>query len=463
MNQKLVVIEANEVPVKVFARYAKEYPESAVSSLLRDGDVLRTHANDVPVADLYPSQTWASFNTGVPFAQHHIHWYNDPKPPQYPMYWRAIANRGRSVGCVNTLHSSPLSTIRVSGDYPFLIPDCFAEDTQTAPSRYSGFQELNVRLTRSNARTSSLSSLAVGAGLRSLVSPSSYGVAYHSAKTICGTVAGIALGRLNKERLRSMQFPLLAEIFSNELKRTDVDLSLLFTNHVAASQHRYWYALFPEEFPEAAYPEDWVKRYRREILDAVALLDRYLARWLAYCRQTDRILIVCSSMGQAAEPRLTGEAVSKARHAFRLDDPATLLTRVLGTVPPFELKSSMVPQCSVSFPSRSHADEVREQLLHACGAALNLTAEVNGQVLTITSEPDPLVATVTVAGAEMTYEELGYVRLPIDDHRSGTHHPEGSLLVFNDEKGYFRSTLGAESDYLEYAPAVHGYFGAPHG
>ena len=46
--------------------------------------------------------------------------------------------------------------------------------------------------------------------------------------------------------------------------------------------HRYWYALFPEDYSERIYDEDWVQRYRREILDAMALLDNLVAELMAF-------------------------------------------------------------------------------------------------------------------------------------------------------------------------------------
>ena len=58
-------------------------------------------------------------------------------------------------------------------------------------------------------------------------------------------VAGIASGRLPRERLRFGQFLVQRDLFLRLLDRHQPDLAMIFTNHVASAMHRYWYALYP--------------------------------------------------------------------------------------------------------------------------------------------------------------------------------------------------------------------------
>lgn len=85
-NRKAIVIEINEVPVKVLNHYRQLKPNSHIARLLEQSLVLKTEARDVEEDFLYPSQTWGSLNTGTGYNQHKIHWYNDPKPHNYPLY-----------------------------------------------------------------------------------------------------------------------------------------------------------------------------------------------------------------------------------------------------------------------------------------------------------------------------------------------------------------------------------------
>ena len=156
MNQKAIVIEINEVPLRVLNYYKKFNPNSTIAHLLSQSLVLQTEAKDVEESFLYPSQTWASLNTGVPYDLHKIHWYNDPKPNSYPLYWKAIAENGLNVGLINTLHSSPADSYIDNSNYKFVIPDCFASNNLTKPDIYQDFQELNTRATSDNGRVTTL-------------------------------------------------------------------------------------------------------------------------------------------------------------------------------------------------------------------------------------------------------------------------------------------------------------------
>ena len=85
---------------------------------------------------------------------------------------------------------------------------------------------------------------------------------------------------------------------------TQPHLAILFTNHVAANMRRYWYALFPEDYGKQCYGPEWTHKYRGEILASLDILDPYLARLMAYSRESRSVLVVTSSMGQRAKDDL---------------------------------------------------------------------------------------------------------------------------------------------------------------
>lgn len=147
VRRRAVVIEANEVPVKIFQRLAQMNPSSNLARLLKESCIITTRASDVPEDFLYPSQSWASFNMGVPYEKHLVHWYNDPKLKEFPLYWRIAADHGRSVGLVNTLHAPPPDEYLQDDGIKFFIPDIFADSPLTKPLRYTRFQEFNQRQT----------------------------------------------------------------------------------------------------------------------------------------------------------------------------------------------------------------------------------------------------------------------------------------------------------------------------
>jgi hypothetical protein len=462
-TRKLCIIEANEVPLRVWQTYAERYPTSAVARLLMQGKVFQTVADDVEEEELYPSQTWASLNTGLPYEEHGIHWYNDPKPDRQRFWWHQAACRGKRVGLVNVLHSSPLSEFAAEGDYAFLIPDCFAADSHTLPDSYRHFQELNLRFTRSSGRVASLSpSDLLHMAARAAAHPGCFGV---DAFSLGESLRALPALMHSRERLRNMQFPPLASMFLQLLRKHDPDIGIVFTNHIAAAQHRYWYALFPDDYAERLYDDAWIARYRDEILNAVGLMDRYLARVSAYCAQTRRILLLVSSMGQCANRQLKQHEVRQETCFYRIDDPMRFLAAVAGTVPA-ECKTAMVPQYTYAFGNAAALDTAAaafRSFIADNPAFGDSCIDVSGNTLTLTLAIGVMPETLNVGARRLSLHQLGIGAVAVDDHHSGRHHPLGMLLVWNDEENALFNPKDTPDrfSYLDYASRLRSYLGLP--
>lgn len=149
MAQQVVVLEVNEVPLRVYRQFAALRPGSNLERLLGSSQVIETLAQDVEQSFLY--------HTGSTYREHQIHWYNDPKPAAYPLYWKSLAQNGFTVGTVGTLHSSPSEPYAAANDnFKFVIPDCFAPDTYTKPGYFQPFQSLNLQAVSANSRVASM-------------------------------------------------------------------------------------------------------------------------------------------------------------------------------------------------------------------------------------------------------------------------------------------------------------------
>lgn len=460
MPQKLLVFEINEVPLRIFRHFQKLRPGSHLDRLLGASQVIETMALDVEEDFLYPSQSWASLNTGAPYDKHQIHWYNDPKPRDYPLYWKSIASAGFSVGAVNTLHSSPAKEYaEKDANFKFMIPDCFAVDSFTKPEYFQPFQELNLKAVAGNSRVVSMKA-PVQEAVTTLMNVPRYGIRMKTMLSGAALVAKIAMKKANRERLRGLQFPLVGDIFLEQMRQNDPDLGILFTNHVAANMHRYWYGLFPEDYAANIYDKNWLNKYGNEILAAVDMLDEYLGRLMEMVKKTDRILVLVSSMGQHANQKLTPEYRESHSYDFRLKDMSKLMGSLVAGKYGYKVEAGMVPQYSLEFHDASQAAlcaaelrEVKESL-----KGLYLVVDENAAVLTLSVQPDPNSPGIGVGDKRYSFEELGFERFEIDDHHSGSHCPEGSLIIYNSK------TARAQKDtvnYLEYAPAVLAHYGVP--
>ena len=454
MNKKAIVIEINEVPLKLLKHYQKVKPKSHIAFLLDNSLVLETEAKDVAEEFLYPSQTWGSINTGVGYDSHKIHWYNDPKPDTYPLYWKRIADAGLKVGLMNTLHSSPANSYIEEENYKFVIPDCFASNNITKPEIYEDFQALNTSATSENGRTANMG-FPKDKAVATLVKSPALGIKPKTLLDAATLVAKIKTGRVNKERLRNLQFTLLADMFFKQLKEHDVDLAIFFTNHIAANMHRYWYSLFPDEYSRELYDDAWIEKHSEEILVSLDLFDDFLKQLIAYCDRAQRALLVVSSMGQGANENLT----ETPEYLYKLED----FDRLLGQLCPgknyqYEVDAAMIPQYSINFANEADARECYELITAAKpyfqGIWMNI--DLNQKVITLSTNLESNRDKFYVRDDSFSYDELGFTRISIDSHHTARHTPEGTLIVYNSETS---KATGASVDYLEYVPAMLKFFG----
>ncbi len=181
-----------------------------------------------------------------------------------------------------------------------------------------------------------------------------YGIRMRTIVEGASLVYKIMRKNANRERLRNLQFPLIADMFLHLFQKHQPDVAITFTNHVAGNMHRYWYALFPEDYEATVYDNGWISKYSSEITAAVDLLDGYMGELMREARETDRILVVVSSMGQKANPRLTASEVNARKYAYRLEDVHRFIGHFTKSRYSFAVDSAMVPQVTLAFRCRAN-------------------------------------------------------------------------------------------------------------
>lgn len=441
--RRLLVLEINEIPLRILRWHAENAPNSATARLLARAQVGQSDADEPLPRDLYPSQSWASQAMGVPFSEHGVFWYGDPKPAQFPLYWQAAVRAGLSIGFMGTLHSSPLSRQLPAGDVRFAVPDPFASDADTIPARMSPLQRINLDMTQANSRvvadTSPILSYLklAGALTRTGVSPSTVVEAGNLALSV-------ARRQVPKERLRSGQFHLMADQFTRLAKKFDPDLSILFTNHIASAMHRYWYASFPEDWDEPMYDDAWVQRFQGEVPYAMRALDHWLERLMSWVEDTDRSMLILSSMGQ-----IGGCPVESAETDAMIVRDHEKFARAIGVDHPFTVGKAMVPQITYQFDSDAIAAEVAA-VVGDPNPALHI--DRSGSAVTVTySILRPESQKVELGGSWHTVEEAGLKFVEVGEQRVAVHHPLGALIVYNSPT----ALIGEEPvNYLTVAPAI---------
>lgn len=443
--RKLVVLEVNEIPLALLRWYAEREPDSTIAELLTSEQVGQTDAaEDLGGNELYPSQTWATLAMGVPFVKHGVYWYGDPKPAHYPLYWQLAAER-RSVGIAGTLHSSPWSRQADRPAIRFALPDAFADTSEAHPTSLQALQTFNLDMTRANSRSVSdtrpLAKYAQGlraakrAGLRSA-----------TVARLASIAGDVATGRVPKERLRSAQFVLLADVFERQLIEHQPDLAVFFTNHVAAAMHRYWPANFPHDWDQPPYGQAWVDRFENEIPFALGLLDRYLGRILAYCRRTDRALVFLSSMGQVG-----GEEIDAGGDHVLVANEPERLARALGVSASFEVRSAMAPHVSMQFVDVETALEQQHILSKTRIDGRSMRVDQSTDTVTFTYHLAECGDTIDINGERHAATDLGLRWAEVNEHKAGHHDPLGTLLIANSPNAFVPD---APVTTLDVAPAL---------
>jgi len=459
---KIIVLEANEIPPRLFRHYAKVKPNSCIANILNKTPIVETVADDVEESFLYPSQTWASLNTGLPYESHKIHWYNDPKDFKQ-FYWHHAACNGKKTAIACTLHSSPLGSFISEGNYCFALPDPFATTNETFPKELMPFQTLNLAVTLASGRRTNLKTLLKKAGLSWLKNPSlkNWGISKRSVASVSKMMANAFL--INSERARGAQFPLVGEVFLDAIKQNKPDLAVMFTNLVAANMHRYWYGLFPQDYSIQLYPKSWVEKYKNEIMAAMNDLDAYLNELCKLALKHQYTLLLTTSMGQYANPELTLEKIARRPVDFRLENPMRFFNKICGDVAGVKFEGAMIPQYTFSFPDEvecnNKKDEIdaRNKSGDFQGITIKPDAEKNKLTLSTVIEPSQSKE-LRIGKDNYTFKDLGFTSFKIEDHHSGKHHPMGSILLFNDHKNVFDSWAGKQINYLEYAPKIKEVF-----
>ena len=417
---RIIVYEANEVPERVLRWYARAHPNSAIATLLdRGGFASTVNSDELVDRELYPSQTWATAATGVPYDKHGIYWYADPKPVDLPLYWQSAA-RYRSVGVVGTLHSSPLSASAGLENLKFCVPDIFADSSETIPAHLEGVQRFSMTMANQNARSVG-SRWPILGYLRGLAGVLRAGVSPSTLARLGSIAVAVASKRIPKERLRTAHAVLMFDVFERQVKQHDTDLAVFFSNHVAAAMHRFWFASFPDDWADELYDRAWVERNLGELPAAVSELDRQLGRLLRICERTGRRLVVISSMGQHGGEPLR----DKSDRVFVVRQPAPFLAAI-GVPPEAKERAAMVPQLSAEYVS-SDAAVVDKSRIEA--AFPQLLVDCAGPVVTITYDLPVNEDGRVQLGSEMVDPaSIGGEAIEVEEHRNGMHHPIGVLL-----------------------------------
>ena len=352
---KIILIELNEVPFKVVDYFTRKYPNSNLSKILEYSDQIETKTDDQ--GHLHPWSTWPTLHRGVDNTTHNIKDIGEDLGDlnkKYPPVWQLLVENGISVGVCGSLHSYPVPENITQ--YDFYVPDPFAWGSETHPKQLEPFQAFNLAMVNGSARNVN-SGINKKAALKLGVSLPALGVRAKTLGAVSKQLFDERIAPWKVVRRRSYQSIMAFDIFLKQLKKNKPKFCTFFSNHVAATMHRYWAATFPEDYDEFHLSDEWKARYGGEIDYAMGKFDDFLTDLISFQEvNPDYKLIIASSMGQKSTKAMEqkSELLAKDLNVF---------LEALGFVKDdYAILPAMHPQYNASFKDDSKRTQLIEKL-----------------------------------------------------------------------------------------------------
>lgn len=463
-SRKIILLEINEVPFKIIDYYVEKKQNSNFAKVLENSKQLNTICEDQ--VELDPWISWSTLHRGVIDEQHkifHLGQALEEANQKFPPIWEIVASHGNKVGVFGSLHSSAVPSDL--SNYSFYLPDFFDDKTFAYPDSLNSFQKLNLRMTRESARNVS-TEIPIPEAISFLFDYLEQGMSLNTIKLIFSQLFTERLTPYLRLRRRAIQPAISMDIFSFLIQKFQPEFATFYTNHVAASMHRYWTASFPDDVPDNLMSEEWVSKYRDEIYFSMDVLDHMLGQIKRVVDQEDYLLVIASSLGQAAikseesSGLLTIIDVSKFMKSLGLESNQ------------WTLKNTMVPTISVRVDEKL-ADTFENNLKklsadsHQMVGGHKEVAPLSYDRQAITSfhilvlfDSNHPPSSVKYGDEVVNLIDLGVGFFPHQDNVScaGRHTPFGSLIVY-DPLQKSTSTERCTVSTVELVPAILENFG----
>ena len=451
LGRKIIFFELNEVPFRIIDYYIQKYANSALAQKLSQCYQYQTDAVD---SILSPWITWATLHRGVAATHHGIYHFNQNLTKinqQFPPIWQILSRNGIKTGVFGSLHSYPLPDNL--DNYSFYVPDSFATNSQCFPKNLSIFQEFNLSMARNSSRNVS-TQIPIEATLKLLAHLPKLGL---RMPTLIDTAKQLLTEQLKfyrKNRRRTYQAVLAFDLFLKQLKTTQPDFATFFTNHVASSMHRYWAALFPQDYKNFGYNSEWVSKYNGEIDFAMSKSEQFFTQLVHFVdNHPEYTLWIASSMGQSAttawmvKTQLNLTYPRKLMSALGIPDDAWYQTPAMFPEFGIVVKQEWVEE----FRNQLSQLSIEEKLIKFTQKEDGLFALFFGQV----NLPQKKVTNALLKGCSVVLEQLGLENISIEDetNTNAYHVKEGFLLIY-DPQDMKPKVIRRKISCLEIAPML---------
>jgi hypothetical protein len=458
-GKRVIAYELNEVPLRILDWFAAGNPKSAIAKLMNRGRVIQSVAQDE--GGLSPWITWPTLHRGVLNTAHTIHDFGQDLRDinrDFPSVWELLARGGRKVGMFGSLHSYPLP--KNVEDYAFYVPDTFAAGPECFPQKFEAFQDFNLAMVDRSGRNVS-SGIALNGLAKFLAAAPRLGLRGATVAKLAGQLAAERVQPNRIVRRRTSQVQIAFDFFLSELRRTEPEASFFFTNHLASSMHRYWPALFPQDYGDKFWTDEWAGQWSGEIAFACREASAQIGHLMRFVENDPRYaLVVMTSMGQAALENYN----EMIRSVLSFKDIGQFM-RLMGLgEDEWRRERAMVPLYTVGVtPQLADGFAARARSIRIDGEPLKIEPRGYGvyRIELGQQNLDDASIDIRFEGRRVTLAEAGMQNESTQDESScyGYHVPEGSLLLYDPAQAGTGAGERAGVSTLEIAPSLLANFG----
>ena len=218
--------------------------------------------------------------------------------------------------------------------------------------------------------------------------------------------------------------------------------------------HRYWAALFPQDYQNFGYNSEWLSRYNNEIDFTMSKFDQSFTQLVHFVdNHPEYTLWIASSMGQSpttawmVKTQLNLTHPKKLMSALGVPDDAWYQTPAMFPEFGIVVKKQWVEK----FRNQLSQLSIEERLVKFAQKEDGLFALFFGHV----NLPQKRITNALLKGRSVPLEQLGLENISIEDeaNTNAYHVKEGSLLVY-DPQDTKHKEIRKQTSCLEIAPMI---------
>lgn len=306
-NEKLIVIELNEVNFDVIKKYLTEHSLPGFKDLFESFDKIETFAED-EYKNLEPWIQWVSAHSGKTYSEHRVFRLGDGVKLDAPLVFEKLEERGLKIGAI-----SPMNAKNNLVNPAYFIPDPWTNTKSDTTTFSQKFTKMLVQTVNDNSQEK-ISKESIFTILRAILS------SFNPKGTT--DLLKLILKSKGKHWKKALVLDQLVHLVHISLyKKHNPNVSFVFLNAGAHIQHHY---LFNSPNVEKSNelqknPEWYLPSSEDPILDMLIAYDRIIQEYIQMSKTGVKLIVATG---------LTQIPYDKVKYYYRLKNHSSFLNKI---------------------------------------------------------------------------------------------------------------------------------------